>query len=46
MKHFEIVLVVLAIVFIAALIGIMIQVLAAVISWPIWWLFELYGEIL
>lgn len=46
MKNFEIVLIVLAIVSIATLIGIMIQVLAAVIYWPIWWLFELYGGIL
>lgn len=46
MKNFEIILIVLAIVLIATLIGATIQVLASIVYWPIWFLFELYGGIL
>lgn len=46
MKNFEIILIVLAIVLIVALIGATIQVLASIVYWPIWFLFELYGGIL
>lgn len=46
MKNFEIILIVLAIVLIATLIGATIQALAYIVYWPIWFLFELYGGIL
>lgn len=46
MKRFETVLIVLAVVFMAALIGIAIQVLSSIVCLPIWFLFKLYGGIL
>lgn len=45
MKWLEILLVILSVVLMIAYFAAIVVLLANIIYWPIWWLFELYGGI-